>query len=172
MIRPRFPVHRRVVRPHRRERPAPVAPSPQPARHPASTTGGAGPRRVQTSTPAGRHYNRPRPLAFWVCAAVTAISATVSLGYSIAGLVAAGETDRTASMYALARSVVLAVVAVAAIFIGSVPFLTAVAVAMVVVQAADAVVGRFIRDRLKTIGPAATAADAPLAALIWLCTSA
>ncbi|UYM06277.1 hypothetical protein [Solicola gregarius] len=111
------------------------------------------------------------PLAFWVCAAVTAISAAVSLGYSIAGLVAAGDADRTASMYASARSAALAVVAVAAIFVGSVPFLAAVAVAMVLVQAADTVVGRLIRDRLKTIGPAATAA-ANLAASIWLCTSA
>ncbi len=110
------------------------------------------------------------PLAFWVCAAVTAISAAVSLFYSIAGLVAAGETDRTASMYASARSAALAVVAVAAIFVGSAPFLAAVAVAMIVVQAADAVVGSHIRDRLKTIGPAATA-TANLAALIWLCTS-
>ncbi|WP_241681030.1 hypothetical protein [Pseudactinotalea terrae] len=111
------------------------------------------------------------PLAFWVCAAVTAISAIVSLSYSIVGLVAAPETDRTASMYASARSAALAVVAVAAVFVGSVPFLTAVASAMVVVQAADAVVGRRIRDRLKTIGPATTAA-ANLAALIWMCTSA
>ena len=71
----------------------------------------------------------------------------------------------------MARSAALAAVAIAAIFVGSVPFLTAVAIAMVVVQAADAVVGRLIRDRLKTIGPAATAA-ASLAALIWLCTSA
>lgn len=113
----------------------------------------------------------PMPLAFWVCAAITAISATVSLGYSIAGLASAAEPGRTPSMYALARSVALTVVAVAAFFVGSVPFLAAVAIAMVVVQAADAVIGGLIHDRLKTIGPAATAA-AHLAVLVWLWTAA
>jgi hypothetical protein len=107
------------------------------------------------------------PLSFWVCAVVTVISAVVSLGYSIAGLIRASDADRTASMYACARSVALAGVAVVALFAGSTPFLVAIAIAMVIVQAADAVVGGVTRDRLKTIGPAATAA-ANLAALMWL----
>lgn len=106
-------------------------------------------------------------LAFWVCAAVTAISAAVSLGYSIAGLTSSDPAGRAPSMYACARSSALAVVAVAAIFVGSTPFLAAVAVAMVTVQAVDAVIGGVIRDRIKTIGPALTAI-ANLAALIWL----
>lgn len=113
----------------------------------------------------------PMPLAFWVCAAITAISASVSLGYSIAGFTSTAEPGRTPSMYTLARSVALTVVAVAAFFVGSVPFLAAVAIAMVVVQAADAVIGGVIHDRLKTIGPAATAA-ANLAVLAWLWTAA
>lgn len=44
---------------------------------------------------------------------------------------------------------------------------TAIAAAMVVVQAADAVVGVSIRDRVKTFGPAFTAL-AGLAALVWM----
>lgn len=111
------------------------------------------------------------PLALWACAAITAVSAVVSLGYSIAGLLAAGESDRTASRYALARSVALAVVAAAALVLGSVPFLVAVAAAMVLVQGADAVVGALVRDRLKTFGPAGTAM-ANLATLLWLCATA
>lgn len=109
------------------------------------------------------------PLAFWVCAAITAVSAAVSLGYSVAGLVGADGAERTASRYACARSVALTVVAIATFPVGSIPFLVAVAVAMVIVQAADAVIGKLIGDRFKTIGPAATAA-ANLAALVWLLT--
>ncbi|ACZ23627.1 hypothetical protein Sked_37440 [Sanguibacter keddieii DSM 10542] len=70
-------------------------------------------------------------------------------------------------MYALSRSVALVLVAVVAPVAGSVGFLAAVAVVMVVVQAGDSVVGAKVRDRFKTFGPAATAA-ANLAALVWM----
>lgn len=74
-------------------------------------------------------------------------------------------------MYALARSVALAVIAVVALMVGSMPFLVAVAVAMVIVQAADAVIGNVIGDRVKTIGPPRLR-PADLAALIWLLAGA
>lgn len=109
------------------------------------------------------------PLAFWICAAVTAISAAVSFGYSVAGLRGSDPGSRTPSQYAVARSLALVVVAAIAPFTGSVAFLTAVAVAaaMVIVQAADAVVGALRGDRFRTFGPAATAAG-NLGALVWL----
>ncbi len=106
-------------------------------------------------------------LAFWVCSSITVVSAWVSLGYSIAGLRAAGSADRTASMYALARSIALAAAAAIAPFTGAVAFCIAVAVAMIIVQAIDAVIGAVIKDRLKTFGPAATAV-LNLGALVWL----
>lgn len=73
-------------------------------------------------------------------------------------------------MYAFARSLALVVVAIVALFTGSVPFVAAVAIAMIVVQAADAVIGGVIRDRVKTVAPAATAA-VNIAALAWLLAS-
>lgn len=105
--------------------------------------------------------------AFWVCAAITAVSAFVSLGYSVVALRAATPSDRTSSMYASARSLALALAAVVALFAGSPPFLVAVALTMTVVQAADAVIGALIHDRLKTVGPAATAATNAVT-LVWL----
>jgi hypothetical protein len=105
--------------------------------------------------------------AFWVCAGVTAISAFVSLGYSIAALAGSDTLGRTSSMYASARSLALAVTAVVALFARSSTFLEAIALAMVIVQALDAIIGVRIHDRLKTIGPAATSL-ANAVALIWL----
>ncbi len=110
------------------------------------------------------------PLAFWMCGAITAISALVSLGYSIAGLREADSAARTGSMYAFARSLALATVAVVAPLTGAAPFVVATAVAMVIVQAADAVIGAINRDRLKTFGPAGTAA-VNLCTLVWLLSS-
>jgi hypothetical protein len=71
------------------------------------------------------------------------------------------------SMYALARSMALVVVAVAAAFTSAVPFAAAAALAMILVQALDAVVGRVTRDRTKTLGPAITAV-VNAAALVWM----
>ncbi len=106
-------------------------------------------------------------LAFWLCAAVSAASAAVSLGFSIAGLATAERNARTASRYALARSIGLAVVATCAFFAGSVAFLAAIAIAMIVVQAGDAVIGVALRDRMKAVGPAATAV-VNIVVLVWL----
>ena len=106
--------------------------------------------------------------AFWCCVSITAISALVSLGYSIAALAGSRSSpDRTPSMYAFARSLALAAGALAAVVVRSVSFAEAIAFLMVIVQGADAVIGTRIGDRLKTIGPAATALF-NAAALVWL----
>lgn len=106
-------------------------------------------------------------LEYWVCTAITPISAAVSFGYAVGGLRASDQGSRTPSLYALSRSAALFAVAIAAPFTESVGFVAAAAVAMVIVQAGDAVIGWMIHDRFKTIGPATTA-TVNLAALVWL----
>ena len=109
-------------------------------------------------------------LAFWVSTAVTLVSAGISFGYSVAGLRGSADAARTAGLYASARSVALLAVALVALFAGSVPFAAAVALAMVVVQGADAAIGISIRDRMKTVGPGVLAL-VNLACLIWMLLS-
>lgn len=70
-------------------------------------------------------------------------------------------------MYVFARSFALAAIAVVALLAGSVSFLAATAIAMILVQAADAVIGALLRRRLETIGPALTAL-VNTAALTWM----
>jgi hypothetical protein len=106
-------------------------------------------------------------LAFWVCSSITVISAAVSFGYAFVGLRAATGDVRTPSMYAFARSLALLVVAIIVPFTGSVAFATAIAIAMIIVQSADAVIGVRLHDKVKTFGPAATALIG-LAAVVWL----
>ena len=106
-------------------------------------------------------------VAYWICVAIAVISSYVSLGFSISGFRRASDAARTASMYAFARSLALAITASIATVAGSVLFVVAVTITMTAVQAADAGIGAIIRDRIKTIGPAATAL-ANLAALLWL----
>lgn len=109
-------------------------------------------------------------LPFLVCAAITAVSAFISLGFSIrAVVVSAGDTRQTA-MYATARSFALAAVAVVPFLGGSRSWLLAVATAMTIVQAIDAWIGWRAHDPLETYGPAGTAI-ANLAAIVWLLLS-
>jgi hypothetical protein len=108
--------------------------------------------------------------AFWICAGVTLISSLVSAGYAVAGVRSAPPESRAPSMYALARSAALVVVAIIGLFTASIAFVAAVAVAMVLVQGLDAVIGVVTSDRVKTFGPAITAA-VNAAALVWMLAS-
>jgi hypothetical protein len=105
-------------------------------------------------------------VAYWSCAAVTAVSAAMSLGYSIAAARAVGRGGPPEARYAVARSVALMVISVVPLLVERHDWLVSAAVAMILVQASDALVGVGIRDRLKTFGPA-VAALTNLAVLLW-----
>jgi hypothetical protein len=105
---------------------------------------------------------------YWFCTVATAISALISLGFSIAALATATEGSRTTARYATSRSVALAAAAAVPIIAPSAPWVEAVAVAMVIVQTGDAVIGQQERDVRKTLGPAALAAINLLALVLLL----
>ena len=105
--------------------------------------------------------------AFWVCSSITAVSAFVGLGYSIATVGWSPAPQQVPAMYALARSLALAAGAAVALLIQSVAFTEAIAFIMIIVQAVDAVIGVRLHERLRTFGPAATSL-ANAVALAWL----
>jgi hypothetical protein len=104
--------------------------------------------------------------AFWVCAGVTTASAFVSLGFSVAAVVSARDAARTTALYAWSRSVALAVASLVPLVSQTRSSLLTVALAMVIVQALDAVVGVTIHDRMKTFGPASLGLF-NLVTLVW-----
>jgi hypothetical protein len=104
---------------------------------------------------------------FLVCATVTAVSAFVSLGFSIASVPGTNGQTRTLALYTCARSIAFAIISVVPLATGWSLWLEAVAVGMTILQALDAGVGVTIKDRMKTFGPAAMAVT-NLAALVWL----
>ena len=107
------------------------------------------------------------PTPFLVCAVVTALSAFVSLGFSVAAVAATTGQARTMALYTGARSVAFAIISIVPFATGSSLWLQAVSVGTIIVQALDAGVGVTIGDRMKTFGPAGTA-FANAAALAWL----
>ena len=110
--------------------------------------------------------------ALWICAGVTAASALVSLGFSTAAVLSVRHQARTNAnaMYVLSRSVALAAVSLVPLISQTRSSLLTIALAMVIVQALDAVVGGIVRDRMKTFGPASLGA-VNLVALVWFLVS-
>ena len=106
-------------------------------------------------------------LPFIVCASITAISAIISLGFSMAATLGASNTARTMALYACARSTALMIASAVPFLTGSNRWLQAMAWSMIIVQAGDAVIGGTIKDPMKTYGPAGTAL-LNLVAVIWL----
>ena len=104
---------------------------------------------------------------YLTCAAITAISALISLGFSIVAIRSSTGPARTLSLYTTARSVALAIISIAPLAAGAATWLYPAAVAMIVLQSFDAAIGATIGDRMKTFGPAGTAL-ANLVALLWL----
>ncbi|HXO60666.1 MAG TPA: hypothetical protein VN850_02545 [Candidatus Acidoferrales bacterium] len=96
--------------------------------------------------------NEKAPRAFWICATITAISATVSASFSVAGLLGAGIHDRFAQ-YAASRSIAILLVVLILLGFRSRIGIAAMALTMSLVQLFDAVIGVLSHDASKTYGP-------------------
>ena len=93
---------------------------------------------------------------FLICALMTLLSAGVSAGFSVAGLLGPGRYDSFARC-AASRSVALLLAILIAIGIRSRVAIAFLGIAMTGVQAFDGVIGALARDPSKTYGPFAFA---------------
>jgi hypothetical protein len=89
---------------------------------------------------------------FWSCALMTLLSAGVSTGFSLAGVLGQGSDDSFAR-YAASRSVALLLTVLIAICVRSRMAIVFLGIAMTVVQAFDGVIGAVAHDPAKTYGP-------------------
>jgi len=106
---------------------------------------------------------------FWTCAIVTTVSALVSAGFSVAGLLGpsgSGSFER----YAASRSIALLIAVLCCIGFRSRDAIAAMALVMSLVQGFDGLIGILAHDPAKTYGPFAFAI-VNFAALVWLLRS-
>ena len=89
---------------------------------------------------------------FWQCSGMTLLSALVSAGFSLQGIILAGVSDSFAQ-YAASRSIALLIGAVYATATRSPASVAVVAIMMSLVQALDAVIGFHSHDSAKSYGP-------------------
>ena len=102
---------------------------------------------------------------WWLAAALSSVNALVSMGFSIAGLVA--SSSDVFARYAAARSVPLAIVTIVFVLRRASRELAGIALVLGLVQASDALVGIASHDVGKTLGPCVIAI-LTLASLPWL----
>jgi hypothetical protein len=105
-------------------------------------------------------------LRFWLCATITTISALVSAGFTVAGLIGPAGGDDFAR-YAGSRSIALLIAALCGVALRSGKGIAALALVMSLVQGFDGLVGALANDPVKTYGPFVFAL-ANVAALAWL----
>jgi hypothetical protein len=96
--------------------------------------------------------NKKTPRAFWICAAITAISAVVSASFSVAGLLGPGIHD-TFARYAASRSLAIPLVVLIFLAFRSRGGIAALGLTMSLIQSFDAVIGVLSHDASKTYGP-------------------
>ena len=89
---------------------------------------------------------------FWQCAGMTLLSALVSAGFAVQGLLTRGALD-TFAQYAGVRSVALLLGVVYALTIRSRPSVITLAIVMSMVQALDGFIGVLEHSPAKTYGP-------------------
>src|SRR5260370_38899865 len=90
--------------------------------------------------------------AFWRCAAITAISALVSAGFSLAAVFARTPYDATA-LYAASRSIALPIAVAVAIFRRSPLAFAILALVMGLVHFFDGFIGLYSHHASKTYRP-------------------
>ncbi|MBC6307973.1 hypothetical protein HCJ66_00270 [Listeria sp. FSL L7-1582] len=96
-------------------------------------------------------------MIFYFCAAMTFISAAVSFGFSIDAYRSATTETLSNAMYAVSRSLALLIATTVPFFYHVDAYLCAVAMAMILVQLFDGIIGIRIKNTLKTVGPFCTA---------------
>jgi branched-subunit amino acid transport protein len=89
---------------------------------------------------------------FWSCALVTVLSAGVSAGFSLKGLLGP-QTGDSFARYAASRSIALLLTVLIAIAARSRTAIAFLGIAMTLVQAFDGVIGALAHDPAKTYGP-------------------
>jgi hypothetical protein len=92
---------------------------------------------------------------FWSCALMTLLSAGVSAGFSVVGLLGSGGDSF--ARYAASRSVALLLAVLIALWIRSRVAIAFLGIVMTMVQAFDGVIGALAHDPSKTYGPFAFA---------------
>jgi hypothetical protein len=96
--------------------------------------------------------NEKTPRTFWICAAITAISAVVSASFAVAGVLGPGTHD-TFALYAASRSLAIPLVVLILLGFRSRWGVAAMGLTMSLIQSFDAVIGVLSHDAGKTYGP-------------------
>jgi hypothetical protein len=98
-------------------------------------------------------------IRFLFCALITAVSAVISLGFSVAAAFNTANEARNMALYTGGRSVALVIVSAVSFLTDSTPWLEASASSMINVQICEAGIGAIIKDRTRNRAPEFCSSD-------------
>lgn len=84
---------------------------------------------------------------------INLVSAVLGVCFSLKAVISEKGNGQVNAMYMFARSPALACASAIPVWVNAPGILTAVTAAMLVVQAADCVIGVLIKNKLRTVGP-------------------
>lgn len=105
---------------------------------------------------------------YYICAAITLISASISLYFSVLTVSKSEGEGKITALYVTARSFALICVSIVPFFVLSKELVSITAAAMILVQFLDGWIGIKIGDKFETLGPFITAAVHLVVLIIYL----
>lgn len=105
---------------------------------------------------------------YYVCAAITLISASISLFFSFLAVRRSKEDAQEKALYVTARSIAFLCISIVPFFIISKEMVAITSVGMIIVQFLDGFIGIRIRDMPETVGPFTIAIVHVIALVIFL----
>lgn len=92
-------------------------------------------------------------MAYYLTACITSLSAFLGLAFSIYAIRNSDNQEKTNALYMFARSVAIVFISIIPFFRGSGVLLFIITSSMLIIQVIDGIVGIYIQNRMRTVGP-------------------
>lgn len=92
-------------------------------------------------------------MAYYLTACITSLSAFLGLAFSIYAIRNAEGQEKTNALYMFARCVVIVFISIIPFFRYSDILLFIITSSMLIIQVIDGIVGIYIQNRMRTVGP-------------------
>ena len=106
-------------------------------------------------------------MVYYLTACITSLSAFLGLAFSIYAIKNSEDQERTNALYMFARSMAILFISIIPFFQRSDVLLLIITSSMLIIQVIDCIVGIYIRNRMRAVGPFIMAVLHAIC--LWIC---
>jgi len=106
-------------------------------------------------------------MSYYLTACITSLSAFLGLAFSIYAIKNSENKEKTNALYMFARCVAIVFISIIPFFQRSDVLLLIITSLMLIIQVIDCIVGIYIKNRMRTVGPSIMAVLH--AVCLWIC---